>query len=54
MPCDEMQCGTVVVRVVVEICVDLFDDGLSVVASDGHVSRVKHIILSFFGNFPTT
>ena len=38
MPCDEMQCGTVVVPVVVEICVDLSDDGLSVAASDGHVS----------------
>ena len=54
MSCDEMQCGTIVVPVVAEISVDLSDDGLSVAASDGHVSRVKHIILSYFGNFPTT
>ena len=37
MSCDEMQCGTVDVPVVVEICVDLSDDGLSVAASDGLV-----------------
>jgi hypothetical protein len=36
--CDEMQCGTVVVPLVAEVCVDLSDDGLSVAASDGHVS----------------
>ena len=35
---DEMQCGTMVVPVVVEISVDLSDDGLSIAASDGHVS----------------
>ena len=38
MTCDEMQCGTIVVPVVAEISVDFSDDGLSVAASDGHVS----------------
>ena len=38
MTCDEMQCGTIVVPVVAEVSVDLSDDGLSVAASDGHVS----------------
>ena len=38
MTCDEMQCGTIVFPVVAEVSVDLSDDGLSVAASDGHVS----------------
>jgi hypothetical protein len=37
MSCDDIQCSTIVVPAVAKISVDLFDDGLSVAASDGHV-----------------
>ena len=38
MSYDEIQCGTIVVPVDAEVSVDLSDDGLSIAASDGHVS----------------
>jgi hypothetical protein len=38
MSCDEVQCGTVVVPVAAEMYVDLFNGGLSIAASDGHVT----------------